>query len=164
MEDKKCIVCGRKDKDTFEMFNETYEVSINEYKFEHGSVFVCSYHKCSALLSLHLNGFAAPVVWLSSDDLINEDLGGIHMTEEEFESLKPEDMIELAGKISDSLFNESFIDLYHNDIGSAVEAMWEKKEREKVKKTEPKGLPLLIGALKYQRNIDLLQKRLKGEE
>ena len=152
----KCIVCGRKEGDTYTSYCQEYEVFISEFKLPHGSVPLCNNKKCKQIFTTTIWDKSYPVVWLADDDLVD----GEHMTEEEFEKLSVDELIELADDTAELLWQGDFSEEFHN----IIEQTFEQKEKERVKDTPRKGLPLLIGALKYNRNKVLLEQRLKGEE
>lgn len=165
---KKCIICGKKEgepsniKYIFTNKDVIPPVIIIRHKLPHGTIYTCQSDTCMRHLTLQLNDRATPVVWLSGDDLYNEDLGAKHMTEEEFDVLTADELLQLSNDTADSLWNCNFHDEFQSHIGMAVDGWREEKEKEIVKNTPKKELPLLIGALKYKRNIDFLEKRLKG--
>jgi len=158
----KCIMCGRTRNQVFKVHGQEYTVYIREYKFPHGTIHICE--SCKEEFSTQLWDFAHPVAWLSGDDLNSPDTGAEHMTEEELEDFSPKELIELAKRTADILWNRNFHDTFHDTLGDTVNEWREKKEKKLVEETPEKELPLLIESLRYESNKKLLEKRLKGEE
>ena len=154
-------MCGKKHGDRYEVYGTGYHVFVQEYDFPHGKVQICE--NCKRHFTLQIWDFATPVVWLSGDDLWNEDLGAEHLTEKELSNLTGEELIELAQDTADAL-GDTFHETFHEAVGLAVNGWKEQKEKKKIEETPLKELPLLIGTLKYKRNIEILEKRLKGEK
>jgi len=156
----KCIICGQKEGDSY---GEGYKVHINEHKLPHGTVYLCTNAHCGRHLTLQLNNFASPIAWVSGEDLFEEG-GNEYMTREELENLTAEELIDLADNTADYIWNGSFGETYHTAVEDTVEQWREEKEKKMVEATPEKELPLLIESLKYKRNKELLEKRLKGEK
>lgn len=159
--EKKCIICGKKEGDKAKLHGGgEYTVTIYVHKLPHGTVYICGDGKCSKHLTLQINDFASPLVWLSLDDLYEEDYRDT-LSKEEAENLTAEDLLEIAETASDILWNG---DAHRDACDNAVEQWRENKEKETVKNTHEKELPLLIESLQYKRNKELLEKRLKGDK
>lgn len=153
----KCIICGKKDGDTYGIESKTeYEVFVSEHKFPHGSIPICNNKKCKQILTTNLWDKAYPVVWMGDSDLVD----GEHLTEEEFEKLSVEELIEFAENVAELLWNGDFHEEFHDLIGNTLI----ENEKEMIKNTPRKRLPLLIGALKFDINNKVLESCLKGEK
>lgn len=159
--EKKCIICGKKEGESAKLDSGgKYIVTLCVYKLPHGTVYVCGGGKCSKHLTLQINGFASPLVWISVDDLYEEDYIDA-LSKEEAENLTAEDFLEIAETASIQLFEG---DSHRLACDDAVDQWREDKEKKMIEDTPEKELPLLIETLKYNRNKELLEKRLKGEK
>jgi hypothetical protein len=158
----KCIICGRKEGDSYDE-NGEYKLHLKKYKLPHGTIYLCNEDTCSKHLTLQINNFASPIMWVSEADLFEED-SNEHITKEELENLTAEELIELADNTADYIWNGNFGDTFHDAIDDTVEQWREEKEKKMVETTPEKELPLLIENLKYKRNKELLEKRLKGDK
>jgi len=163
--EKKCIICGKKEGDKGKLHGGgEYTVHIYKYKFPYGTIYICG-HGCTRHLTLQVNGFASPLVWISLDDLYEEGWKDT-LSKEEADNLTAEDFLDIAGTASDILHSDDIWDgdAHRDACDDAVDQWREQKEKEKIEDTPEKELPLLIEDLKYKRNKELLEKRLKGEK
>lgn len=150
---KKCIICGKKCKDK--------ETLIQTYKLPHGTIHLCHVHKCQKMLTLLINDFATPMIWVCKTDLYEKDFTGI-LTEEECDNLTPEDMLGLTADAADMIWNGNFGDNEFRETLDYAANEWRKeKERLLIKDTPLKELPLLIEDLKFDSNKSFLEMRLK---
>lgn len=148
---KKCIICGKKCKDK--------ETLIQAYKLPHGTIHLCHDHKCQKMLTLLINDFAAPIIWVSKADLYEKDFIET-LTEEECNNLTPEDILELAADAEDMIGNDNSFG-FRETLDCVAEEWRKEKERKLIETTPLKELPLLIEDLKYDSNKSFLEMRLK---
>ena len=146
----KCIVCGKE--------NEPKESA--EYKFLHGSISVC--YSCRPILMYKIEGGNVPIGWVHPEDLYIEGVREI-IPKKEAEELTMKDMFSIA-KHMEEQFQESYESLYEHLMKHSIPYWKQEKEEELVRNTPPKELPILIGSLKFEKNKQLLEQRLKGED
>lgn len=161
----KCIICGATDGKTRVLpppaVETCGETNIFTYKLPHGSIHLCGSGQCRKLLTLQINDFASPMVWVSKDDLYEEtDIDTL--SKEEAENLTPEDLIEITTDAADMMWNGSFGEEYREILDNSAKQWRENKEGELVQNTPEEELPLLIGNLKYDRSKEYLEQRLRG--
>jgi hypothetical protein len=159
---KKCIICGVKEGE----IKNGHVIYIQNHKLPHGKIYLCHYDSCQKMLTCLINNEASPMVWVSKDDL-SDDYANCYancLTEEEMEKLTPEDIIEIADNATDLMYDGNslwYLETYRENLSCAVDEWRVQKELEVVENLPAKELPLLIGNLKYQSSIDVLEKRLK---
>ena len=141
---KCCIVCGKK-------------VQLREVKMEHGSFHVCNGSECFKLVVFKAEGEALPILWASLDDMGEREV----MTEKELEGVTAEDWRQATMDMADVLWRD---DYFSETFRSCLETGAVTLERLKIKKADPKDLPLLLGQIKDEDNKSYLDKRLKGEQ
>lgn len=137
MSKKTCIICGK-----------ACEIS---YKLPYGEI--SCHNQCLEELNYLVNN-SYPLVWASKEDL--EDME--KFTEEELETITPEQFINAARNASDRMwdgFNETF--------GDAIKEIAQEIELGKVENTPRKELPLFMGNLKYRESERVFIKRMKEE-
>lgn len=159
----KCIICGRKEGDIYTWHENEFTISLKEYQLPHGSIPVCKSigygDECMKHLTLQLNDFASPLIWMSLSDLYEED--NIEtLSKEEADNITAEEFLGIAETASDIIWVG---DAHRDACDDAVEVWREQKEKEMIENMPRKELPLLIGALKYKKNKDLLVTLLKGD-
>lgn len=157
---RKCIICGKTEGEKREYGETTH---LEDYNLPHGKITICMNGSCRKHLTLQINDFAYPMVWVSKDDLYEEDFIET-LTEEEAENLTADDMIEIAGDSTDYIFNCGFGDTFREALDSVTEQWRKEKERKLVESTPLKELPLLIEDLKYESNKTFLGMRLKEKK
>jgi hypothetical protein len=160
---KHCIICGVKDGETLEKIGGNGfpgKIHISTYKLPHGTISLCYSAKCQKILTLLINDFQAPMVWVTKEDLYEEGFNEDCLTQEEAENLTPEEMIEITSDAADLLSNGGFPDDYREILNDTVDQWRKEKERKLIKDTPLKELPLLIEDLKYDSNKSLLEMRL----
>jgi hypothetical protein len=161
---KHCIICGVKDGETRENLGGNGfpgKIHISTYKLPHGEIYLCYNSTCQKILTLLINDFQTPMVWVTKEDLYEERFNENCLTQEEAENLTPEEMIEITSDAADLLSNGSFPEEYREVLNDTADPWRKEKERKLIETTPLKELPLLIEDLKYDSNKSLLEMRLK---
>ena len=153
-----CMICGIKDGEERE---KGEHVAVHEYKLPHGKIHLCTSRKCKEHFYIHLDS-GVPIVWVSRDDLYEEDWRS-EITKEEDEDLTADDLREIAVQTQRIFCDDTYNEGFNQSIAGAVDLWREEKERTLVQDSPLKELPLLIGTLKYDRNTQILEQRLKGK-
>jgi len=157
----KCMICGKIEGQKDEHGQTIY---LNKTKLPHGHISICQHSRCTSLFSIMLHD-AIPIVWVSDSDLWedNDNDNYNKITDEEHDNLTAEDLIEIANNTQEIFCDDSYNEAYNQAIEGAVNLWREGNERKLVEDSPIKELPLLIGALKFQRNTEILERRLKNE-
>ena len=157
---KKCIICGVKDGETHENLGGNGfpgKIHISTYKLPHGEIHLCVNSTCQRMLTLLINDFQAPIVWVTKEDLYEEGFNEDCLTKEEAENLTPEEMIEIASDMQTTFDLTS----YRQALDDTADQWRKEKERKLIKDTPLKELPLLIEDLKFDSIKSLLEMRLR---
>jgi len=145
----KCFICGK-------------EGSFIEH-LPHGQICVCQ-SKCLEILTLKINNDAYPVVWVSRDDIHNEDEDEDQrrMPKEDYDTLESEEIIRIASDTANAL-GDYFWNSYDDALKTALFWRKERVELKMIKNTPDEDLPLLIGKIEFESNKRFFENRLKGK-
>jgi hypothetical protein len=147
---KKCILCGKKR-------------SLQTVSFPHGEITFCT--SCRKELTYRINGSTDyPVVWVGLEDYLNHFEGDKEKCSL-IKTLWEKEGEYLANRVSDYIWDGSnFGDTFHDALDESLELLRRSLEKEKIEKSNPEELPLLIGKILFDENKVALEKRLKGEK
>lgn len=139
MRARKCIICG--------------EEGAIRHRLPHGSVWVCNYRCIDILISRLQGGYT--IASVSLEDLLEREMVSCDV---ELSDVSERDM---AHNIRDSFWSDDIAtESYKNNLEAGARYIEELRVR-----TSPKEqLPELIGDLKYEESIRLLEARLKRGE
>jgi len=139
MRARKCVVCG--------------EEGALRHRFPHGSVWVCNF-RCRDILIAELQG-GYTIASVSLDELKERELIDY---ETQLEPVAERDMAE---NIRYAFWKDDLaVHSYKESLDAGVKYI----EEFRVKTCPRERLPELIGDLKYDENIRLLESRLRGGE
>lgn len=131
-----CIVCGKKNATT--------------HKLPHGDLSFCNYSCFEKVIVATQK--AVPILWVGQDDYLDREL----IDSEEFKD-QDKALIAAAMEVQNGVLNDSFWDGYSDCLVDSVDEF----EKEMIRNTPMKELPLLIGHLKHG-NDEFLTRRFKG--
>jgi hypothetical protein len=122
----------------------------------HGKIHLCTSLNCEKLLTVKLNDGCVPVVWLGKDDLVEHE----HLSREEAELIKDEDMLETAGVAIDEIWDGCFGETF----GTAVKSVAVHLEHSRLWNTPDDQLPLVDPtSIRDDANRRFFEERLKGK-
>ena len=136
----KCLVCG--------------EPTHLQYKFKHGTVWLCYRTSCHSVFSLKVDR-AVPVVWVGDEDILSHELLPKSLLDKIPDSIKAAVYAEGDCLWDDDTMGELF--------GEALRVVAEHLEREYIYNVPRQQLPLMIGNLHFENNNEALQRHI-GEK
>jgi hypothetical protein len=143
----KCIVCGKRAKKTRLLF---------------GSVALCYNHQCRSQLIWKLE-HSLPLVWVGPQDFIEHNVypetSEGNAAVEELKNIKAGEFDTLTSIMQDCLWNG---DMFNQDYDTVLRYGAEALENKKIKCTEAKNLPLLLGQILFPENQKYLEERIKN--